>query len=815
MRLRSHLPLLNGCPFLAGLIASVLLFGVPLPGQAGEPAFLIQASDWSTASTPKAGPFHAGPYEVLVWETAADRWTMEREGTSLRFAKQTDLPEGLPRWRTLGEITMAAEDSLTLSRSTDSKQAGTPEAEVDRSVPPVVWIRQKGIPFSDVLDVIRGPLDAIDPAPDARREGIRTNQEGADFVAPASAEAWKERASALRDQLQVTLGLWPQPPKEPLEPRVYGLVDRGDYTIEKFVLKTLPGFYLSGNIYKPKTSSGRLPAILCPHGHWEDGRVNPEVQPRCIRLAKLGFFVVMYDMVGYNDSKYFKHEFLNPHLNRWGYSLPSLQTWNSLRVMDWLCERPDVDPARIGCTGESGGGTQTFLLAALDSRLAVSAPVVMVSEGFQGGCVCENAAGLRHGTDNVEIAALAAPRPMKLVGATGDWTVHTTSHTLPILREVYRLLGFGERVEAETFTFPHNYNQTSRNAIYPFLTREFLGFDDLERTREGDQTVEKPEVLWTFNDQTLAPSDRKSALEIESDLTHWLGAEIQKMQPQAGSKFWAMDRQALLKTLRVRLGLRTVSAAEARAFEVRRIDRDGVRIAHSRIERDTDGGQIPTVMLIPTHATGRLTVIASKHGKAGLVHADGTFRPLIKALLDSGQTVVGFDPLLVGESADVANPHAKRPATVHYETYNKVLAADHAQDLATVLGWTRQLPGIHQVNLAAVEGFGPIALLSLPLVEGIAHSYIDLEGFDYGDGTAEIPSALDLPGVLQFGGLPAAAALAAPKLLWVSRPGSKDLKDWAESAYQLEGARYLLRIDDAPPFHDEVVRWLDQSDWPK
>ena len=130
MRLRSHLPLLNGCPFLAGLIASVLLFGVPLPGQAGEPAFLIQASDWSTASTPKAGPFHAGPYEVLVWETAADRWTMEREGTSLRFAKQTDLPEGLPRWRTLGEITMAAEDSLTLSRSTDSKQAGTPEVQV-------------------------------------------------------------------------------------------------------------------------------------------------------------------------------------------------------------------------------------------------------------------------------------------------------------------------------------------------------------------------------------------------------------------------------------------------------------------------------------------------------------------------------------------------------------------------------------------------------------------------------------------------------------------------------------------------------------
>ena len=164
------------------------------------------------------------------------------------------------------------------------------------------------------------------------------------------------------------------------------------------------------------------------------------------------------------------------------------------------------------------------------------------------------------------------------------------------------------------------------------------------------------------------------------------------------------------------------------------------------------------------------------------------------------------------QSADVSDPRANRPTTSHFETYNKALAADRAQDLATVLGWARQLPTVHQVNLAAVDGAGPIALLSLPLLEGIAHSFIDLGEFDYGDGTADVSTALDLPGVLQFGGLPAAAALASPKLLWISRPGSKDLQQWAESAYSQDGSRNSLRIDDAIVFPDQVVRWLDKTE---
>ena len=130
----------------------------------------------------------------------------------------------------------------------------------------------------------------------------------------------------------------------------------------------------------------------------------------------------------------------------------------------------------------------------------------MVSDTFQGGCVCENAAGLRHGTDNVEFAAMCAPRPMFLVGATGDWTKLTMERAYPAIRGVYSLVGSTDRVGAQVFDFPHNYNQTTRNAVYAAMGRWLLGIDEPEKTREGKQQPEKPEDLLTFDSVHPAPA---------------------------------------------------------------------------------------------------------------------------------------------------------------------------------------------------------------------------------------------------------------------------------------------------------------------
>ena len=174
----------------------------------------------------------------------------------------------------------------------------------------------------------------------AARSGRITR--AADFQAPATAAAWRDRVAHVRDQMLVTLGLWPMFPKTPMNPRIYGKLSRDGYTIEKVVLETFPGFTLSGNLYRPIGATGKMPGILCPHGHWDDGRVNPEVQQRCIRWAKLGCVVFLYDMVGYNDSKPFPHEFLDDRLRQLGPEpddAPDLEQHPGARLADLAARR--------------------------------------------------------------------------------------------------------------------------------------------------------------------------------------------------------------------------------------------------------------------------------------------------------------------------------------------------------------------------------------------------------------------------------------------------------------------------------------------
>jgi hypothetical protein len=601
-------------------------------------------------------------------------------------------------------------------------------------------------------------------------------------------------------------------PKTPLNPEVYGKLERGDYTIEKVVLETFPGFTLSGNLFRPAASHGRTPGLLCPHGHWADGRMNPEVQARCIRWAKLGCVVLLYDMVGYNDSKPFTHSFESDRLRRWGLSLATLQTWNSIRALDWLSSLPDVDPARIGCTGESGGGTQTFLLTAIDSRVTVSAPVVMVSDTFQGGCECENSPGLRHGTDNVEFAALCAPRPLFLVGASGDWTAKTMERAYPAIRGVYSLIGSQDRVAARVFDFPHNYNQTSRNAVYGFMARWLLGIDDPERTREGPQKPEKAEDLATFDAKHPAPPDRKTPEQLESFLIGALDRSLDELAPAASPARWEAARALLGTSLAIRVGLVNPAPEEIVDREVRRVTREGLTIVHAVIGRKPAGDAIPVLRLSPARTVGRLTILAHPRGKAALADGSGNPGALARSLLARGHEVVGFDPLFVGESLDSRHPVASRPATAHLETYNPALAADQMQDLATVVAWARAQTGVRAVNLVGDDLAGLQVLLARPLLEGLARTVCEVKDLPHAGSAGAFPAALNLPGMYQFGGFEAAAALAAPAPLWIHGAASAFEASWPKTAYTLAGAESVLRLEIGRPSSDRIVDWVDRGE---
>jgi hypothetical protein len=252
-------------------------------------------------------------------------------------------------------------------------------------------------------------------------------------------DAWKPRAEYLRQHVLASAGLLPLPEKTPLRASVSGEIRRADYTVSRVYFESLPGFFVTGNLYRPN-GDGPFPAILSPHGHWAYGRLENtttnSVPARAINLARQGFVVFTYDMVGYNDSQQVPHTFSGRREYMWGLSVSGLQLWDSIRAIDFIETLPYVRKDAIGMTGESGGGTQTFLAAAVDPRIAVAAPVNMISLHMQGGCVCENPPGLRLDTTNVEIAAAIAPRPLLMVSATGDWTAETIEVEYPAVRAI-------------------------------------------------------------------------------------------------------------------------------------------------------------------------------------------------------------------------------------------------------------------------------------------------------------------------------------------------------------------------------------------
>lgn len=289
-------------------------------------------------------------------------------------------------------------------------------------------------------------------------------------------KTWEARREALRRQILVSAGLWPLQARGPVPVHRFGRTDKGLYAVEKLALETLPGFLVGANLYIPAKLSRPAPAVLVAHGHWKHGRTHHaedySVPALCANLATQGFVVLAWDMVGYEDTRQLPHNFgRSPEELAWQFSPFSLQLWNAIRALDFVESLPEVNRFLIGMTGTSGGGTQTYLLAAVDQRIRAAAPGGMVSATFQGDDVCEMAPGLRVGTNNLELTSLIAPRPLLLVAATGDWTRETLQVELPAIRSVYRLYRRQRRAGAVMIDAGHNSNRESREAVYAFFHR--------------------------------------------------------------------------------------------------------------------------------------------------------------------------------------------------------------------------------------------------------------------------------------------------------------------------------------------------------
>lgn len=655
----------------------------------------------------------------------------------------------------------------------------------------------------------------------------------------ATYEEWQKRAEYVRRQIKVALGLWPLPEKTPLEPVIHGKVDRDTYTVEKVYVETHPGLYLTGSLYRPKGKEGKRPGILCPHGHWANGRYHDHgeakvklevagkaefseiggrhpLQARCVQLARMGCVVLIYDMLGYADNQILSggltHGFAKqrPDMSlpdRWGLfsaqaelrllNVMGLQTWNSIRAVDLLSELPDVDANKIGVTGASGGGTQTFILACVDPRPKAFFPAVMVSTSMQGGCTCENASYLRVNTGNIEFTALAAPRPVGMTGAN-DWTVEIETKGLPQLKEHFARMGVPDSVEGKYFPFEHNYNHPSRMMMYNFFNKHLqLGLANIEERDFVPLTKEEISV-WD-GEHPMPPDGIEAELKILRAFDADNQGQLAALTPKDSSSL-AEYRRVIGGGWDILIG-RGLPAAHTVSHDVYGDeDRDGYKEFRITVRQPKLGEELPALVLVPANWNRQVTIWLTDAGKAGLFQANGQPTAAVKSLLSSGVAVAGIDLLYQGEflapgteliqTRRVNNPREFLGYTVGY---NHPLFSQRVHDVLSMIAFARD----HETNPSAIHlaGFGASALYAAaaaaqagPVVKKLA---VSPEGYRFASIT-EIRDPMLLPGAVKYGDVPGLLSLSAPRPLWVAGEKSAEL-GLTSAAYAAAGQADALQ----------------------
>ncbi len=592
---------------------------------------------------------------------------------------------------------------------------------------------------------------------------------------PSTLGQWQTRRAEIKQQILFSAGLFPFPDKTPLNAKVTSKYELPDLTIWNVVLESRPGFYLCGNLYVPKGKKGPFPAIVNPHGHWVNGRLEmqpdvPKADPAGkmgagrgnlvsigINLARHGMICFAYDAVGYNDTNQVEHMTFTKDLKPWlwGVSEMGLQIWNSIRVTDYLESLSIVDKSRIGATGASGGGSQTFLLTAVDERIKVAVPVNMVSAYMQGGCLCENGPGLRVGTDNVEVAAVMAPRPLLLVAATGDWSSKNPTEEWPTIKKVYDLYGAGDKTAVHQFNYQHNYNVESREAMAAWFGKWFQNDNNAEHYRETPFTV---------------------------DLTKMRAWSVKNPMPSN-----ALKEEALIRSMEEEASTRLTSY-----LPQNRIGLDSFRATYGAALKQSLFVTTPTGHTIGTRGGSKTAVIVTD--SANKMKASELERNLQAGGYAKVETfVVGTGPKINLWNA-------------FFTCYNRTPLGDNVQHVVNAAA-EYKATGSNRTDIIGLGDGAPVALLGAALVPGglkSGRAVVDLAGLPTDDnGYIEKSYA---PGLRRTGDFKTAAILTSPSRLMFFNRNAGFSMDTVGSSIKAVGGDLNQSETNASAM--EIGKWL-------
>jgi len=596
---------------------------------------------------------------------------------------------------------------------------------------------------------------------------------------PSSLAEWTARRGEIRTRVLDDLGLQPMPGRPPVDVRRGGKLEREGYTLERVYWETWPGFWAAGYLYMPTGVTFPVPAVLNPHGHWENGNRNEIVQTRCIALARKGYICLAPDSAHVlipNDAE----------LYDWstGVVPQTIMTWGNIRALDLLGSMPEVDKDNIASTGCSGGAQQTFYLTAVDDRLKAAIPVCMISkfrtiiDPTVAHCACNHVPYVAADTDTPEMAARQAPNASFIITVTGDWTKDFPKEDYPDLLATYELYGAEEKLGASQHDCGHDYNKDMRQEAYRFLNKWLKGIDDPEQALEPEIAPESLETLAALDappvqHQTVAPV-----------VAEFRGRRGFRFDPGASAESVHQAQQRVRDRM---LGLMREgpdSATQPGAVSLGTEANGGLAIERLKIASEPDV-RVPAVLLSRAGvAPGEAVIVVHPGGKevAWLEHGEE-----IERLAAAGARVLLMDPRFMGEWAESVNLPT---ADLNGIFLGRPVGALGAHDLVQAAAYLRTRADVTRVR---VVGYGDGAVLAL-VAGALDEEIVEVEAREVGDtflAGRELPR---FPQILDVADLPQLAACIAPRPLAVSGASDPSAFEVTRRTYELLGQAAALRL---------------------
>jgi cephalosporin-C deacetylase-like acetyl esterase len=633
---------------------------------------------------------------------------------------------------------------------------------------------------------------------------IKSLSDSAEYVLrwklPPDAETWRVRRPDVDRAFRKAIGLDPLPERTPLNPRVTSRLDRGDYIIENLLFDSRPGFPVSANLYRPKApATGKRPGIVCPIGHYlSAGKTHPDIQSRCIKLTRMGFLVLVYDAIGQGErmlSGNIHHE-AGYALLPLGEAIAGWMVWDTMRGIDYLLSLPEIDPDRIGVTGNSGGGLNTLFTAAIDHRVRAA---VVVGYTFEfnnwikwagAHCTCNHLPGLFRAMEWFEIAGLVAPRALMMIHGEND-------DTFPIggarragynTEALYALLGLRDRVRfAELPRLPHAYSRPYRETMYGWMARHLLAQGNGDPIPEGDlETLpEKDPRLFSDPSGSVIP---RAPTVVELARRKALDALARLPAQRTGAA-----RESLSDWLRA-----LAAPPEERPHNLVPEVVHKTQVKGGRLEKlafaSEDGEYLPALLWLPERpaSPSRTVILVDSRGK-GAVAESG----LIEPQLEAGFSVFAVDLRGRGETLGHFRPRwdTNFRLLANQNLFGRPLAGRRAFDLVRAIDYLRVRKELAGADVAVV-GVGDdavpavIATVTDSRIRRVAlvryfHSFVSqmrakipppkqemadawndaqLRGrLNTGDFEVDLGSVV--PSILDIADLPDIAALVAPRPL--------------------------------------------------